>query len=417
MVVIGLVNHGVLIAEGYTPVALSVLRSLGQKGISTALLSSFPYYISRFSKYCQKQFLVPSLGREKEYAKAVAKIVRKMEFAALFPIYEWSLIPVSKNRDKLLPYVQLPIASHESILKCFDKLSTINLAIEKGVPIPQTCFVHNLAELKRVSEEVTYPVVVKPRWSIVWRDDRAFHRRGVLVTSAAELIAAYNSINKYFPHPLIQEYVPGTNYSLAALYNRGKPRAFCCIKVHRAWPPLGGNSCFRESVPIDLKMREYAEKLLGALNWHGIAEVEFRLDSRDDVPKLMEINPRFWGSLSVAVKAGVDFPYLLYRMIMDGDVPKVSFYKSGVKGRYIEQDLLHIFNLFKSGSFNPGAYAQKRFRMLLNLLKIYEPGVFYDLLDLRDPLPFFFSSALFPLGLMRHLREPMYAWAPAGVRM
>jgi predicted ATP-grasp superfamily ATP-dependent carboligase len=131
----------------------------------------------------------------------------------------------------------------------------------------------------------------------------------------------------------------------------------------------------------------------------------------------MEINPRFWGSLSVAVKAGVDFPYLLYRMIMDGDVPKVSFYKSGVKGRYIEQDLLHIFNLFKSGSFNPGAYAQKRFRMLLNLLKIYEPGVFYDLLDLRDPLPFFFSSALFPLGLMRHLREPMYAWAPAGVRM
>jgi len=407
----------VLIAEGYNPVALSVLRSLGQKGINTALMTSFPYYLSRFSKYCKKQFLVPSSGREKEYAKAIEKIVKKMKFEALFPIYEWSLMPVSKNRDKLLPYVKLPIASHESILKCFDKLSTINLAIENGVPIPQTCSVHNLAELKQVSEEVTYPAVVKPRWSMVWKGDRAFHRRGSLVTSAAELVAAYTIINRYFPHPLIQEYVSGTNYSIAALYNNGKPRAFCCIKVHRAWPPLGGNSCFRESVPINSKMKEYAETLLGALNWHGIAEVEFRLDNRDNVPKLMEINPRFWGSLSVAVKAGVDFPYLLYRMTMDGDTPKVSHYKAGVKGRYLEQDLLHIFSLFKSASSNPTAQTQKRLRMLLNLLKFYEPGVFYDLLELRDPLPFFFSSALSPLGLVRYLREKTYAWAPPGVRM
>jgi predicted ATP-grasp superfamily ATP-dependent carboligase len=131
----------------------------------------------------------------------------------------------------------------------------------------------------------------------------------------------------------------------------------------------------------------------------------------------MEINPRFWGSLSVAVKAGVDFPYLLYRITMDGDTQKVSHYKAGVKGRYLEQDLLHIFSLFKSASSNPTAQTQKRLRMLMNLLKFYEPGVFYDLLELRDPLPFFFSSALSPLGLVRYLRERTYAWAPPGVRM
>ena len=405
-----------LIAEGYNPVALSVLRSLGKKGIDTAVMTSFPYYVSRFSKYCKKQFLVPSTGREKEYARAVEKIVKKMKFEVLFPIFEWSLMPFSKNRDKISPYVKLPIASHESILKCFDKLSTMRFALEKDVPIPQTYFVHNSAELKQASEELTYPAVVKPRWSMVWKDDHAFHRRGSLVTSAPELIATYKSINQYFPYPLIQEYVPGINYSVAVLYNEGKARAFCCIKVHRAWPPLGGNSCFRESVPLDSKLKKYTETLLKALDWHGVAEVEFRLDSRDDIPKLMEINPRFWGSLSVAIKAGVDFPYLLYHMTMDGDIKNVFNYKVGVKGRYFEQDLLYIISLFKSDSAIPSFQTQKRLRTLMNWLKFYEPGVFYDLLELRDPLPFFFSSALSPLGLMRHLREKNYAWSPPGIR-
>jgi predicted ATP-grasp superfamily ATP-dependent carboligase len=351
-----------------------------------------------------------------EYAKAVEKIVKKMKFNVFFPVFEWSLIPVSKNRDKISSYVKLPIASHESILKCFDKLSTIKLAIENDVPIPRTYFVHNSAELKKISKEITYPAVVKPRWSMVWKNDRALHRRSGFVNSVAELVATYNSIHRYFPFPLIQEYVPGVNYSVAALYNEGRPRAFCCIKVHRAWPPTGGNSCFRESVQLDSEMRRYSETLLKALDWHGIAEVEFRVDSRDNVPRLMEINPRFWGSLSVAVKAGVDFPYLLYRMTMDGDVKGVFNYKVGVKGRYFEQDLLYIVSLFKDASTNSGVWNQKRLQVLRNWLKFYEPGVFYDFFEVDDPLPFLFSLASSPLGLARFLRQNNYAWSPPGVR-
>ncbi len=270
-----------MIADGYVPTSLPIIRSMAKKGINTTVLTSSNVYVSQFSKYRQKQFLVPSTSLENEYEKAVEKIVRKVKFDMLFPLSEWSLMPISKNRGKIAPYVKLPLASHESILACFDKRSTLKLAEENDVPIPLTRQVKDSSELKLVAEEMSYPCVVKPRWSMVWKKDRAFDRRGGFVNSPSELVATYNSIHQYFPYPLIQEYVPGVNYSVAAVYNRGKPRAFCCIKVQRAWPRSGGNSCYRESAPLDPSMKKYAEKLLEALNWHGIAEVEFKLDPRD----------------------------------------------------------------------------------------------------------------------------------------
>lgn len=405
-----------LLAEGENPVSLVILRSLRMKDIDAVMLASFSRCLSRFSRYCNQMILVPSMARMNEYAKAVEKIVKNVKFNVFFPVFEWSLLPISKNRDKISSYVKLPIASHESILKCFDKLSTTKLAIENDIPIPQTYFVHNSAELKKISKEITYPAVVKPRWSIIWKNDRAFHKRSGFVNSDAELVATYNSIHQYFPFPLIQEYVPGVNYSVASLYNEGKPRAFCCIKVPRAWPPTGGNSCFRESVPLNSEMRNYSEKLLNALDWHGIAEVEFRLDSRDNVPRLMEINPRFWGSLSVAVKAGVDLPYLLYRMTMDGDVQGVFNYKVGVKGRYFEHDLLHMVSLLTNASPTSCVWDRKRLKVLEDWLKFYEPGIFYDLFEFDDPIPFLFSLVSSPLGLLKFLRERSYAWSPPGVR-
>lgn len=406
-----------MVAEGENPVAIPILRSLARKGIKVAAMTSLRRFsFSRLSQYCKRLFLVPSTAKENEYASAVEKIVRKIRFDVFFPIFEWSLMPISRNRNRIGAYVKLPIASHDSINTCYDKFSTVNLAVKNSVPIPKTYFVRNSSELKNVAKKISYPAVIKPRWSMVWRGNMAFHRRSGFVDSPRELIITYKNIHQYFPFPLIQEYVPGVNYSVAALYNRGKPKAFCCIKVHRAWPPTGGNSCFRESVALDFRMRRYSEKLLEALDWHGIAEVEFRMDSRDNIPKLMEINPRFWGSLCVAIKAGVDFPYLLYRIAMDSDVNGVFSYKVGVKGRYFEQDLLYIFRLLMDASNNPAASNVKKCKVLIDWLRFYEPGVFYDLFDWEDPVPFLFSLASSSLSLIGSSRKRSYAWSEPGVR-
>jgi predicted ATP-grasp superfamily ATP-dependent carboligase len=102
--------------------------------------------------------------------------------------------------------------------------------------------------------------------------------------------------------------------------------------------------------------------------------VEFKMDPRDNQPKLMELNPRFWGSLALAVHAGVDFPYLLYRMAMGEDLTPIRDYASGVRCRWLlPGDILHFLT-------NP-----RRFHMKPSFFRCQ--GTHDDILSWRDPLP------------------------------
>ena len=107
-------------------------------------------------------------------------------------------------------------------------------------------------------------------------------------------------------------------------------------------------SVYREAVPVDEATAGNACRLLKALNWTGVAMVEFKIDRRDNTAKLMELNGRFWGSLQLAIDAGVDFPYLLYQ-VMEGEYPeKVSAYRSGIKTRWLLGDLDHLLIIWTS---------------------------------------------------------------------
>jgi predicted ATP-grasp superfamily ATP-dependent carboligase len=73
--------------------------------------------------------------------------------------------------------------------------------------------------------------------------------------------------------------------------------------------------------------------------------VEFKQDEADGEFKMMEINPKFWGSLDLAIASGVDFPFLLYKMAIDGDVNSVFSYVKGVRFMWpFPDDILHVFN-------------------------------------------------------------------------
>jgi predicted ATP-grasp superfamily ATP-dependent carboligase len=129
---------------------------------------------------------------------------------------------------------------------------------------------------------------------------------------------------------LLQEYIPGDGYGFFGLFNQGALRAIFMHKRLREYPITGGPSTVAESV-YEPRLKELGLRILRLLNWHGAAMVEFRKDFRDNEYKLMEINPKFWGSLDLAIASGVDFPYLTCKMAVDGDVKPVFRYKVGVK--------------------------------------------------------------------------------------
>jgi len=103
--------------------------------------------------------------------------------------------------------------------------------------------------------------------------------------------------------------------------------------------------------------------------------VEFKVDPRDGVPKLMEVNPKLWGSVSLAIASGVDFPALLYRLVMEEDIQPVLDYQVGVRCRFLLADTLHFLA-------NPD-----RFRLHPSFFRFGDPQTFGDIWDPRDPAP------------------------------
>lgn len=250
-----------------------------------------------------------------------------------------------------------------------DKGWLMSFAAKRGYLIPKTISVPEIKSIDDLSEGLTYPVVIKPRQSS--------GSRGIAyVTEKSGFKVAYLRVHALYPDPLIQEYIPpmeGGGCGVGALFNmNGEPRAAFAYRRLREYPVSGGPSTMRESID-GAEIKAIAVSLLKDLGWRGPAMVEFRVDPRDSKPRLLEINPRLWGSLNLAVTSGVDFPYLLHQLATRGDCDEAFGYRKGVRCRWLlPGDIMHLIT-------NPSRLSALR--------KFFEPADADDILSLRDPMP------------------------------
>ena len=119
------------------------------------------------------------------------------------------------------------------------------------------------------------------------------------------------------------------------LAQEGRVVASFCHRRLREYPVSGGPSAACESVR-DERLTRYASAVIRELGWTGVAMVEFK---KDDDYRLLEVNPRFWGSLPLATLAGINFPHLLCRQAMGETVSAAPKYRSGVRLRFLTLDL------------------------------------------------------------------------------
>jgi predicted ATP-grasp superfamily ATP-dependent carboligase len=192
-------------------------------------------------------------------------------------------------------------------------------------------------------ENLSYPVVLKPGKS--WQcQNGLWYRAGVQTAhNPLELVNIIAGDPAFQNHPyMLQEYVAGQGQGIFALYDNGTPLAFFAHRRLREKPPSGGVSVLSESMIADPVMVGHARSLLNSVNWHGVAMVEF-IVAEDGTPYLMEINTRFWGSLQLAIDAGVDFPYLLYQLACGEKPETVAGYKTGIRLRWMLGDLDNLY--------------------------------------------------------------------------
>lgn len=362
----------VLVTDAQMRSSLSVIRSLGKRGLNVVAAEETRFATGFFSKYIKKRIVYPSPRKNQEkFIKFLRTVLMKDSYEMLIPVADATLLPIIKHKDELENYTIIPYPDYEKFIKAYDKGEVIRLAQRLKLPIPNTYFVENFEELETQAKKFSYPIILKARFS--------FGSRGVKIArSREELLRKYKELNREFGSLiLLQEYIPkGDELGVYTLFDfNSKPIGITVQRRIRSYPVSGGPSTLRETIKGEYaeKSINIAFKLLRELKWYGIAMVEFRVDPRDNIPKIMEINPRFWGSLQLSILAGVDFPYLLYKLFTGKKVEPVLDYKEGVQCRWLlPGDILWFLS------------SPKKLKNLKEFLKI---NTNYDILSLEDPGP------------------------------
>ncbi|MEM1558543.1 MAG: ATP-grasp domain-containing protein [Thermoproteota archaeon] len=380
----------VIVTDASERAALAVIRSLGKKGIEVIAADSTRFNAGFLSKYCSKKFIYPSpIEKKSKFIDSMLHLVRNENFDLLIPITDFTMIPILENRDEFENHVRVAAPPWEIAIKAYDKAQTIKIAEKLGIPCPRTFFVESLDNIKEVANDLRYPAVIKPRMKVIWVGERAVmlkvtprnyaHNREDLIKKYRKVMSQLSKYGIPSDFFLIQEFAEGEGYGVEVLMDGSRPRVIFMHKRLREYPSTGGASTLRISV-WNKKLAEYAISLLREMKWRGVAMVEFKFNEKNGDASLMEVNGRFWGSLPLAINAGVDFPYLLYKWMTEMDATITIGYNTGVFQRWlIPGDLLWLLETFSTYSKSGKLCAIKHF--------LNSPLLNDDIISLNDFLP------------------------------
>lgn len=381
----------VLILDGAHRSALAATRSLGKKGVHVVVGGEYEATLAGRSRYCSERLVYPSPIRNSEqFVQVILEEIRRREIKVLLPMTEITTSLVLKQRHRF-PSVHIPIASYDLFERLADKWTVLELAHDLGVQVPATEFVRSHGDLDKILDSAEFPVVLKPRRSRIWCGGRWIEASVKYANSPQELLDSVRSYHCFAHHPfLVQKLIHGQGHGIFALYRHGQPVIFFAHRRLREKPPTGGVSVLSESVEMNPRALSAARKILEHVGWHGVAMVEFKVSS-DGTPYLMEINPRFWGSLQLAVDAGVDFPWFAYQMALGEQPSEGDAYRVGVRERWLLGDAAHLYRLFFPNGNRLRLSRSEKWHSLLGFLNFFDRNTRYEINRWDDLEPFFFE--------------------------
>jgi predicted ATP-grasp superfamily ATP-dependent carboligase len=361
---------------------LAAIRSLGRVGYYVTVATpddsrGWRWVAKLRSRFVESAVFIQSPHVSPSgFVQDLLELVANQEFDVLLPFSHSSVLPISYNKELLSQHVHIPIAEYPILRRAHDKLETIRLAQGLDVPTPVTFHPKSRADLFALKEYLPFPCLVKARQGCGVGKTIRFAK------NFEELVAGYDVINDQpstppvndYSLPIIQEYVPGQIHDALFLYANGECKAALTQERVITYPVQGGPGAVNQTTHDPL-LRELGQRLLDALGWHGPTQVEFRLDPRDGQYKLLEINPKLWGTLPLSLVAGIDFSRMACELAYHGDVEPNFNYRVDVYYRGLFSTELQTLVQ------DPTMERLKKF-----LLYFGKPDTHYGL-DLKDPLP------------------------------
>jgi len=380
----------VLVTDGEQRASLALVRSLGRAGYRVYTCSVRGRSLAGASRFCSGETRVVNVLTSPEiFVADIQRVVQGNSIDVLLPVTEASLLALLPQRERL--GAAIPFADDSAVRAISDKARLLEAAPSLGIAIPQQRVVRDASEWSATLEsELSFPVVLKPARSVAEHNGASVKLSVRHAATRAQLEIELRALDPAAYPVLVQQRIVGPGVGIFLLLWDGELLATFAHRRIREKPPAGGVSVYRESIAADPALVIRSRALLEQFSWRGVAMIEYKLDATTGTPYLMEVNGRFWGSLQLAIDAGVDFPALLLKAALGERPSPVTCYRSGVRSRWWWGDVDHLLaRLTRTEaelSLPPGLPG--RLGSLRDFFTLWRPGDRNEILRLDDPAPF-----------------------------
>jgi len=364
----------VLILDGGGRQCLPFMRALRKRGHYIGVVCPSRCCEGYFSRYVDKRLLWPGIHKDGEgFYLCLLDYIRNNQCDVILPLGDVSAHLVSLHKQELSKYTAMAVPDYEIFMRAADKSWTMDYCMKNNIPCPRT-YNPEKETLEKIISKVRFPVMVKPTRGI---GAIGLHR----LDTADELRKHYSTIHEKYGPLIIQEFIllSETQFQAEAFCNAQSKMVVCMvIGKPRFFPVTGGTS----TCNITIKHPDIVEnvrRLLEGIKWVGSADVDLILDPRDNVPKILEINPRVTAGIKIGFEAGIDYADLQLRLAFGKDIPVIRDYKLGVVLRNLFLDILWY------------KYSDKVARKKTNprFCQFFGKNIRYQTFRKDDPLPLF----------------------------
>lgn len=339
------VRPGVLVTEASERGPLAACRSLDRAGYAVAAVAETRLAAGHWSRSCDSRLVLPDVKEDpKAFVAELAELAGRRQYAALVPGGEASLVAISEHGRNLEDLVRIGLPADEVVDRSLDKVLLLREGEAVGMP-PPASIVCTSSEASGASQELGYPVALKPVRSILFASGRGRQKGTAVATNAAEAESAAWELGS----PLIvQRFERGAErLSCAGVRAEGELLGLAVARYERTWPPLAGAASFAKTVrpPEDLVTATRA--LLGRIGWEGIFELEVLVLAGGRLA-VMDLNPRLFGWLALAVGAGADLPAIWCDFLL-GRKRSPAVARAGIAYRWEEAEVCNFVSLSRRG--------------------------------------------------------------------
>ena len=373
---------------------LGIARQLWGTGVRVVGLSAHPRIYGNFTRLCEVRPAPNSQENPQQLAELLLRIATELQGAVIFPTRDADMLFLDRFRAELEPFYRLAVPPKRVLSRVMDKSGVSQTAVDAGIPIPRTTAVRDSAQLGRAVETVGLPCVIKPISSVHWRQGNNWNRVGARkafrTTNFEELQQLYERVRTVCSGVLLQEWIPGADDQLAVwggyVCGQSAPLAYFTAKKIVQSPPGFGTGCVVESDFIP-DLLDPSVRLCRALDYHGIAEIEYKLDPRDGKFKLIEINTRHWDWHELGRACGVNLTWTAYRSLISSTIRPMAPMPRRVQWVAEDAFFMHVWSSIYG----------RDFRWLRPWISMTGRRMF-SIFSWRDPMPFFryFSTTLVP---------------------